>query len=182
MTSAQLLSEALLTTTAPARAPPLATQHISAAPHLLAAKLQSSVVLIDPVHLQPTACFNAPAQQHSTDSFSGVVLSPDRRHVAAYRPNQLLVAATTDTDKPITSSQQNQQQQPGQLQCVAVLPCGIRSVHWSPCGSMLAVCSKSTVSLCWCSLCSLCSSSSSSTLTLWAKHGSQEPTAGSVRA
>lgn len=160
MTPPQLLAEALLSTTAPARAPPLATQLVSAAPHLLAAKLQSSVVLLDPNHLQPTACFNAPAQYHSTDSISGLALSPNGCHVAAYTPNQLLVAATADTDKPSTSSQQ-QQQQPGQLQCVAVLQGGIRSVHWSHWGSVLAVCSKSTVSLCWCSQCS----SSSSTFT-----------------
>jgi hypothetical protein len=153
--SCSLLSEAFLGQSATIHAP-FATQSVSASADaaLFAAKLQSSVLLLDPDSLHPQQCFTSPTRtacppgvssSSDNDTILGVVLSPTGAHAAAYTTQHLLVA--TVNKRLVVQQQQQASSCPavGQFQSAAVLSGGIRSVHWGPGGTVLAVCSRGTV-------------------------------------
>jgi hypothetical protein len=144
------------------RPSPLATQNLSVSHSVAAVNQQSAIVLLDAVTLTPQQAL--PCPQHvtthshtsSTNSsssiISGVAMCPSGRHVAAYTQQQLLVsgiAAAAPSTDPCMHQHQHKGDVPcaGRLQAAALLPGGIRSIHWSPnaAGEVLAVCSRNEV-------------------------------------
>lgn len=144
----------------------LATQNLSVSSDLgvVAVNQSGAIVLLDAVTLTPQQAL--PCPQHATvhpnasgssttsssSLISGVSRSPSGRHVAAYTQQQLLVsgiAAAAPSKDPCMHQHQHKGDVPcaGRLQAAALLPGGIRSIHWSPnaAGEVLAVCSRNEV-------------------------------------
>lgn len=134
----------------------LATQSLSAATagsnqqeQVVAARSASgSVLLLDAHSFQPKQLLSLPpplppvavanAANTLQQPILGVVLSPSGTHIAAYAADRLLLAQCASKHDCTL----------GQLDNAARIPAGIRSVHWSPCGRVLAVCSKTQVCVC----------------------------------
>jgi hypothetical protein len=103
------------------------------------------------------------APSNDTAVIQGVVFSPDGSHLAAYSSNRVFVAAldAAASSNPTSSCSSRQTHEASNaagtaaaaaavpqvlLQQAAVVPHGIKSVHWCPNSEVLAVCSRDKVS------------------------------------